>query len=133
MYKQLSLCEGIRRVEVNSMTGSILIIHDVDVETIAAYSRQNNLFTIEEPKGFGRRGRETYLARKISETFRTMNRTVVVSTGGFANIADLLVLTLIGLSVYQISKGNFIAPAWYTALWYAMNIFMQSASSRAAE
>lgn len=133
MYKQLSLCEGIRRVEVNSMTGSILIIHDVAIETIAAFSRQNNLFTIEEPKRFGVRGRETYLARKISETFRAVNHKVVVSTGGFANIADLLVLALIGLSVYQISKGNFIAPAWYTALWYAMNIFMKSASSRAAE
>jgi len=57
-----------------------------------------------------------------------MNSSVIVSTKGFANVPDLVLLTLVGLSAIQISRGNFTAPAWYTALWYALNIFLKAQS-----
>jgi hypothetical protein len=131
MHKQLSAFEGIQRVEVNSLTGSILIIHRADVSQIAAFARQNSLFLIREAKQYG--GKNTYVSRRISETFQDINHKVLVSTKGFANVPDLLVLTLIGMSIFQISQGNFIAPAWYTALWYAMNIFLKSQAKQTAE
>lgn len=130
MYKQFSACEGIEKVEVNSLTGSILLIHAVDVSRIADFSKQNNLFSIKDTRLFGK---QTYISRKLSDTFQDFNHKVIVSTKGFANIPDLIVLTLIGLSIFQMSQGNFIAPAWYTALWYAMNIFLKSQSKQTAE
>jgi hypothetical protein len=130
MYKQLAACEGIERVEVNSLTGSILLIHTVDAGKIAEFSQHNNLFTIKDTKLYGK---QTYISQKISEKFQDINHKVIVSTKGFANIPDLMVLTLIGLSIFQISQGNFIAPAWYTALWYAMNIFLKAQTKETAE
>jgi hypothetical protein len=114
---------GIETVEINTVTGSILLIHALDSVKIAEYAEKHNLFRIESMKTDHK---QTFISRKISETFRDMNRTVTTSTKGFANIPDLAVLTLIGLSAYQISQGNFMAPAWYAALWYALNIFLKS-------
>ena len=40
---------------------------------------------------------------------------------GTASFGALLIM-----GIYQISRGNFMAPAWYTAFWYALNIFLKS-------
>jgi hypothetical protein len=115
--------EGIEKVEINTVTGSILLIHNLKPQTITEYAASHDLFRIEEPE---KRQEQTVISRKISETFMDLNKTVTASTKGFANIPDLAVLVLIGLSAYQISQGNFMAPAWYTAIWYALNIFLKS-------
>jgi hypothetical protein len=121
-------CEGVERIEVNSVTSSVLIIHSTDSKNIAEYAEENSLFRIQEVKFYEK---QTYISRKITETFNGLNRKVTVSTKGFANLPDIAVLTLIGLSAFQISRGNFIAPAWYAALWYALNIFLKSQPSEA--
>lgn len=123
VHKQMSGYEGIARVAVNSLTASVLVIHELNSRKIAAYAEQSNLFRIEDVKPFEK---QTYISRKVSETFRDVNSRVIVSTKGFANVPDLVLLTLVGLSVIQISRGNFTAPAWYTALWYALNIFLKA-------
>jgi ABC-type uncharacterized transport system permease subunit len=115
--------EGIEKVEINTVTGSILLIHHLDSRTIADYAVNHDLFRIEDPET---EYKQTVISRRISETFKDLNKTVTASTKGFANVPDLLVLVLIGLSAYQISQGNFMAPAWYTAVWYALNIFLKS-------
>ncbi len=123
VHKQMSGYEGIARVVVNALTASVLVIHELNSRKIAAYAEQGNLFRIEDVKPFEK---QTYISRKVSETFRDVNSRVIVSTKGFANVPDLALLTLVGLSVIQISRGNFTAPAWYTALWYALNIFLKA-------
>ena len=115
--------EGVEKVEMNAITGSILLIHTLDPVKIAQYAERQLLFRIE---GLNTRYKQTFVSRKISETFQDMNKRVTVSTKGFANIPDLAVLTLLGLGIFQISRGNFMAPAWYAALWYALNIFLKS-------
>jgi hypothetical protein len=132
MYRQLSTYHGIDRVEVNSLTGSILLMHSLDAGRIADFARASNLFAIKDANA-KMYGKQTYVSRKISETFQDINHKVIVSTKGFANIPDLMVIALIGLSIFQISQGNFIAPAWYTALWYAMNIFLKSQTKQTVE
>jgi hypothetical protein len=123
VHKQMSGYEGIASVAVNALTGSVLVIHTVDFRKIAAYAERNNLFRMEDVKPFEK---QTYISRKVSETFKDVNSRVIVSTKGFANVPDLVLLALVGLSAIQISRGNFTAPAWYTALWYALNIFLKA-------
>jgi len=125
VHTLMSEYEGIEKVVVNALTASVLVIHAVDSKKIAAYAERNNLFRMEDVKPFEK---QTYISRKVSETFRDMNSSVIVSTKGFANVPDLVLLTLVGLSAIQISRGNFTAPAWYTALWYALNIFLKAQS-----
>ncbi len=131
VFKQLSLCAGVERVEVNSLTGSVLLFHTANIGRISEFARENNLFLIREEKRFA--GGQTYLSRRISTAFRDLNQKVLVSTKGFASIPDLIVVALVGLSIYQISRGNFLAPAWYTALWYAMNIFLKSRANQTVD
>jgi hypothetical protein len=123
IFTQMSAYEGISRVVVNALTGSVLVIHTLDSRKIAAYAERHNLFRLEDVKPIEK---QTYISRKVSETFRDVNSRVIASTKGFANVPDLVLLTLVGLSVIQISRGNFTAPAWYTALWYALNIFLKA-------
>jgi hypothetical protein len=33
---------------------------------------------------------------------------------------------LLGTGIYQIVRGNFGAPPWYTAFWYAFGVFTKS-------
>jgi len=115
--------EGIEKVEINTVTGSVLLIHNLDSRIIADYAANHDLFSIKAPET---EYKQTFISKKITETFKDLNKTVTASTKGFANVPDLLVLVLIGLSAYQISQGNFMAPAWYTAVWYALNIFLKS-------
>ena len=128
IYQSLSTCEGINTVQVNPMTGSVLVIHMLDSRRIVAYAEDHNLFRIESVNYLEK---QTYVSRKISETFSSVNKKVTLSTQGFANIPDLVLLALIGLSIVQVSRGNFTAPAWYTAIWYALNIFLKAQPAEA--
>jgi len=42
----------------------------------------------------------------------------------------MAILSLLGLGLYQILRGNFRAPPWYTAFWYALGIFTKSLSDK---
>ena len=37
---------------------------------------------------------------------------------------------LLALGIYQISRGNFMAPAWYTAFWYAFGVLTKTLIDR---
>jgi hypothetical protein len=34
-------------------------------------------------------------------------------------------LGLLGVGLFQLGKGNVVAPAWHVAFWYALNTFLQ--------
>jgi hypothetical protein len=119
--EQLPKCNGIETVEVNSMSGSVLIIHASDIEKIAEYARNSNIFNLKN-----NRPDSANLYSTVSKAFKDINGKVRGITGGDMDIAGAAFLILLGLGIYQISRGNFVAPAWYTAFWYALSIFLQS-------
>lgn len=121
LKERLSKCHCIEKFDVNVLTGSVLFTRKVDVEAIADYAETNNLFRLVRPNPY-----QTTLSRKISDAFKDLNRKVADSTRGDIDVADMAFLTLFGLGIFQISRGNFLAPAWYTAFWYALNIFLKA-------
>jgi hypothetical protein len=121
LKEQLSGCSGIETVEVNPVSGSILIVHASDIEKIAEYARNKNIFNLKN-----NRPEPANLHRTVSKAFKDINGKIKGITGGDMDIAGAAFLTLLGLGIYQISRGNFIAPAWYTAFWYALSIFLMS-------
>jgi hypothetical protein len=118
----LSDIAGIRHIETNPLTGSILFIHDADTQQFLQHVRERGHFDLPSR---GQRGGQTYLSQKVAETYQDLNKKITTSTEGFANIPDIAFLGLLGLGIYQISRGNFTAPAWYAAFWYALNIFLK--------
>jgi hypothetical protein len=111
---------GIDRVDINLTTASVLFITKTDADAIAQYAAENGLFKLHGPS-LG----STTLSRKIAGDFKSLNERVKQFTGGDLDVPGLAFLGLLGVGIYQISIGNFTAPAWYTAFWYSLNVFIK--------
>ena len=126
--EQFSGLKGIEAVEINPLTGSVLIVHGTDEKTIGGHAAANGLFIVQElnaaPAG---------LQRRISRAFGSVNSQLKSATSGEIDIGGLAFLVLLGFGVYQISAGNLTALPWYAAFWYALNIFLKSAKDASAE
>jgi hypothetical protein len=44
-------------------------------------------------------------------------------TSGEVDIPSLVFLGLVVSGIYEIARGNLVMPAWYTAFYYALQVF----------
>lgn len=119
--EHLSRKEGIELVEVNPFTGSVLLIHCLNEKEVIDYAESGGLFKIA-----GKDGNMTPVSQELTKMFREFDKNIKRYTGNELDVPGIAFTVLIGLGLYQISRGNFAAPAWYTAFWYALNIFLKS-------
>lgn len=116
---------GVREVHVNPLTGSVLLIHNLDPATISRLQSANGFLR------FPSAGRnKATLHDRVVHSFGFFNEQVKASTGGELDLASLAFFGLLGMGLYQISLGEFILPAWYTAFWYASSIVSRVQSGR---
>ena len=112
---------NIHEVAANPVTGSILIKHSLEpaiMEELARTYFPKQAKQIDSPS--------SNIHRQVAETYYQVDNKIKKFTGGEMDVGTLSFGTLLILGIYQISRGNFMAPAWYTAFWYAMNIFLKS-------
>jgi len=128
LTEQLSGISGIEKIEANPLTGSVLFLYTCGTEAIAEHAETNSIFKLN-----GLNQYPTNLHQRISNTFKGINDRVKGVTGGEMDMGTLAFLVLAGAGIYQISRGNFTAPAWYTAFWYALNIFLKSGANKGAK
>ena len=112
---------GIDCVEADPLTGGILILHGIDPGAIVDYAAQKGLFLAKEEEA--KKAGGTVLHDVLGAPFGSFSRRIRAFTGNAADLSGLAVLALLTVGVYQIARGNFAAPAWYTAFWYALGIF----------
>lgn len=121
----LSELPGIQRVEANPMTGSILVTHTFDPQTldlglVAQYSEFNNLFrlrTTAQPDPPSASG-------SLNKSPRKGNGNGGGLTGGDIDGGMLAILGLLGIAVIQLSRGNIMIPA-ISAVWYAYSLIKE--------
>ena len=87
------------------------------------------LFAIKEDKKI----RVTSFHDSVSGQFAALNDRVREVTGEGFDLPGLALLALVVSGVYQIARGNFTAPAWYTAFWYALGLFGKSSAGSGKE
>lgn len=111
---------GIDGVMTNPVTGSILFsfTRPADADTVIKKAQSKRIFKIRE------NGTHT-LRAQVSGGMTELNSRIKGLTGGEIDLWTLSFLGLLGIGVYQIARGNFAAPAWYTAFWYAFNVFLK--------
>jgi hypothetical protein len=112
---------NIHEVAANPVTGSILIKHSLEpaiMEELAKKYFPQQANQIDSPS--------SNIHRQVTETYHQVENKIKKFTGGEMDVGTLSFGTLLILGIYQISRGNFMAPAWYTAFWYALNIFLKS-------
>ncbi len=106
-------------LEVNPATGSLLLKGpQMDPTAIASVGEQSLLFALET------RPPETEpLSKRIAAPFHDLSRSLDRLSGGELDLPGMVFLGLVGAGVYQIARGNVMAPPWYSAFWYALGLF----------
>jgi hypothetical protein len=116
-------CKGIEDIEVNPRTASLLFVHETDSAAIIRFAASEGVF-LAEGKTPVREHPAIYDG--LTDTFNKVDNTIKDFTGNELDLSSLSFLALVGAGVYKIAKGDFSAPAWYTAFWYGFNIFLKS-------
>jgi hypothetical protein len=112
---------GIGRVLAYPETGSVLFLHELEKNKIMEHLSSGSLFRLE--LGTNSQGD---LHQDVKGCFRNISSKVENATGGAMNISQAAFLALLGAGVVQLGRGNMTAIPWYTAFWYALNIFLKS-------
>lgn len=130
MEERFSTLPGIESVEANPLTGSVLLIHQSDTQSLCRLIQQRRIVNLKETLK-----RQTTLRQDITRGVKIVNTHVASMTGGKVDLLDVAGLSLLSAGIYQLLKGNFMAPAWYTAFWYAFGLLSkgQSASDDSGE
>jgi hypothetical protein len=112
---------GVKEVEANAVTGSVVLLHAADIKTISVFAEEQSLFRLIKLETA-----TPALSRNVVKAFRDFDKGVKRFTGNELDVPGVAFLTLLGFGIYEIGRGNFAAPAWYTAFWYSLNIFLKS-------
>jgi hypothetical protein len=121
----LSNLPGVRSVEANPVTGSLLLMLEPGREVPLVHAA-GNYFRLMNPDP----RRET-LQQVAAGRFGEINRKIRNFTGGELDLQSLGFAGCLALGIYQISMGNIAAPAWYVAFWYAMNFAAPESAGKA--
>jgi hypothetical protein len=122
LQARLNEVPGLIQVQVNPLSGSILILYTELPEELSSLARPLNGVAAKRNSG----SKPNTLYQKISGGFEEVNGRIRSFTKGELDIPSLSFIALLTVGIYQISRRNFAAPAWYTAFWYALNIFLKA-------
>lgn len=110
LEKNLGRCEGVKEVVVTPRTASVLVLYSGRFYDLLRQEEVQKLFVLswqqEEPLP-----KKTVSARSLAG--------VAGKQVGWQAVA---VVSLVGVSLFQVLRGKLTIPAWHAALWYAYNI-----------
>lgn len=111
---------GVRGVQANPATASVLFLGDaVDPEAIEQRALDEGLFTLAAARARPAPG----LPNRSVEPLKAFDSGMKRMTGGRLNLPGFVFYGLLGTAAYQIFRGRFGAPPWYTAFWYAFGVY----------
>lgn len=111
----------ITAMRANPATASLLMEYTVSDRELLDFAREKNLFRTTR-----KQRRAIPLQQKVASGFSAVDNSVRKFSGGELDVGSITFLGLIGFGAYQIARGNFAAPAWYTVFWYALNVFLKN-------
>jgi hypothetical protein len=120
--ERLGAAPGVRGVEVNPLTGSILVHHEGQLSKLQKYAEANGLFTSASSS----ESLPILVRRQVS----WLDRQVQERSEQFLTLESLALLLLLGMGMLQLLRGQLAAPA-VTAFWYAGALL--AASRQASE
>jgi hypothetical protein len=131
---KLSEFPGIQKIVVNPMTGSMLLIHSLDMNPgdltlIKAYVEQKGLFKIAAPRSARA---SAPISGNIAETFKNADKKIFNFTNGELDIRSLALAGFFGLGFFQLSRGQFMIPA-VSAFWYAATLLKEQPAKGSAQ
>ena len=143
-----SVLPGIERIDVNPDTGSIVLKYDADRHNdfhadFHRHASQNPALhrppsneidslakTIEQEAEFLAEHSET--ARAIVNFCKRADREIKSATGNVLDFKMMLVIGLIGFTVFEIGASA-ATPVWVTLVLFGMNHFIEMQAAQASE
>jgi hypothetical protein len=114
----LSRLRKFKRLEANPLTGSLLFAGEtVDVGEIAGHALKHGFFRLETGPF-----ENLPIMHNIVRPVAQVDRVLRGFTAGKIDLPSGILLALLATGVYQIARGRFILPPWYTAFWYAFGL-----------
>jgi hypothetical protein len=127
--KGLSGLRKFQNLTANPFTGSLLFIgENIDAAEIAEYARERELFhmiTAGSPN--------LPLMLSLVQPVTSIDRSLRKITGGKIDLTSGIFFALLGAGIYQLARGRFSTPPWYTAFWYAFGLFSMYVIEKAAK
>jgi hypothetical protein len=121
-----SRAQAFETLDVNPLTGSVLFVKEgIDIEAVKKGGEEAQLFELRAAQ----RG-SVPVAERVASSFKSVNESLHRFTGGDVDLAGIAFLTLVGIGIYQISRGNVGAMPWYTAFWYAFGVFTKAVADK---
>jgi hypothetical protein len=133
LKKFLEPWPGIKKVETNPLTGSVLVLHTLDlknsdeIKTVSNYSEMLGLFKVAPTETSN-----TPVARSLAGGFAGLNQSVKGVTAGAVDLPTLGFFGLLSIGIWQMSRGEVAVPA-ITALWYASTILKEQLADEKKE
>ena len=123
---------GLRKVThlaANPLTGSILFMgDDLDAGEIETYARTHALFDLMTAEAAG-----PPLMHSLVQPVAGLDRSLRTITGGKIDLPGGIFFALLGTGIYQLARGRFVTPPWYTAFWYAFGLVSMYVIEKAAK
>jgi hypothetical protein len=131
---------GVRGVEANPVTGSVLVLYDPQApealsalltctEFLELSPRQGDLEQLEDWLAAAVNGVHPDTAAPlnvgISKLFGSLNASIAQATSGWGDLRSLVPLTLFFLGVRSLlATEKLVFPTWYDFLWFAFSAFV---------
>jgi hypothetical protein len=113
---------GYAEVAANPVTASLLLKDPrVSAKDVAAFAREAGLCALDLTPGPRRQG-----VQNIISPLRTADARLRQISGGTLDVPSGVFVALVVYGVVEILRGNFQAPPWYTAFWYAFGVFTKT-------
>jgi len=121
--EKISQCPGLISLEINSITGSILFLHQTSAAAIFDYALAKSAFIRKGPSQAAVREQAPALQKNMADSFKGFDRQIRGLTNGDMDLRGFAFAALAMSGIYQIIRGNAGALPWHAAFWYAFNIF----------
>jgi hypothetical protein len=116
----LAECPGISRIEVNSRTGSLLLLHTESIARITTFARDRQLFIVEDD------GAPWHTPlNQAAKQWAELDQAITRFSLGALDTRSLVFMILLLTSALQIFRGQILAPA-STLLWYVLELLLNS-------
>lgn len=129
VIKGLSGMRKFAHLSANPLTGSVLLTGELlDVAGVEAYAREHGLFGVGAAEAPSRP-----LMRDLALSVASVDRSLRTLTGEKVDLPSAIFLALLGTGIYELVRGRFSAPPWYTAFWYAFGLASMYVIEKAAK
>lgn len=120
VVKQLPQIQGVEKVAVTPLTGSVLIQYKVgEVEPEFLFAALVKLLDLEDEMDAPCR---PALAAELRTMGESLNRAVYERTGGLVDLWTAMMIVLAGVGIHQMIRNPARAfPAGFTLVWWGIN------------